>query len=65
MAIRCGCDAEGDEIVFGPVHQCSLPECTCAVPQPLYGHFVCALHGIDPRERPYETTLDEQERTGD
>lgn len=22
MALRCGCPAQGDEIVFGPVHEC-------------------------------------------
>jgi hypothetical protein len=23
VSLRCGCSAEGDEIVFGPVHECS------------------------------------------
>jgi hypothetical protein len=36
-------------------------ECTCTVPQVPYGHFVCALHGIDPRERPYERVLSDDE----
>lgn len=22
MSLRCGCPAQGDEIVFGPVHEC-------------------------------------------
>ena len=25
MTIRCGCPDEGDDIVFGPAHQCSRP----------------------------------------
>lgn len=24
MALRCGCPAEGDETVFGPIHECAV-----------------------------------------
>jgi hypothetical protein len=68
MTIRCGCDAEGDEIVFGPAHQCTLPERTampgdrlpplpsCAYP-PDAEPIPCDL------ERPYERVLTDEDMT--
>jgi hypothetical protein len=57
MSLRCGCEAEGDEIVFGPIHQCS-PEGMATIAwrdeQERLGH-----------EARYMETLDEAERRGD
>jgi hypothetical protein len=56
MSLRCGCSAEGDDIVFGPVHECSKdPDLNYRKSRNLWG-----LAGY-----PYEAVLDEQERTGD
>lgn len=64
MSLRCGCAAEGDETVFGPAHECSLPERTampgdalpplpsCAYPadaEPLYRHVLDSAD-LDPGE---------------
>lgn len=40
-----------------PLHGEPRAACTCGVPQPSYGHLVCSLHGIDPREPRYLGTL--------
>lgn len=34
MSLRCGCPAEGDEIVFGPVHECTAPKPALPAEQP-------------------------------
>jgi hypothetical protein len=60
MSLRCGCAAEGDEIVFGPAHECSKDPGLKRPRGPWANHIHTALG-----DRPYEHVLDEQERTGD
>jgi len=63
MTIRCGCDAEGDDIVFGQLHRCGEVRCDR---HGLSGCWPCMqYYSTEPVERPYETTLDESERRGD
>lgn len=50
----CTCSPVGGLNAECPLHG---ETCTCAVPQPPYGHLVCSLHGIDPREPRYLGTL--------
>ena len=56
MSIRCGCTAEGDEIVFGKIHECS-------VTQPARADHVFELQEDDMRQRPWEITLDADDLT--
>jgi len=53
MTIRCGCDAEGDDIVFGSWHECTR-EADARRERAL----------VAVAEMPYETTLDADERGG-
>ena len=66
MTIRCGCPDEGDDIVFGPAHQCARPRTLNDYSVLLYGPCPrdpdCRFpdgHGgpHEPRERPYERVL--------
>lgn len=74
MAIRCGCPNEADDVVFGPVHECSVT--VFAAPRASRWVFAVSqedftLSPPEPRymetldERPFEITLDESERRGD
>jgi len=59
MSERCGCSAEGDETVFGPVHECVLPERTSMPGEPLPPLSGCAY---PPDATPlYEHVLDDDE----
>lgn len=62
MSLRCGCPAEGDEIVFGPVHECTADPSLKVErptpwwqprpyepPEPLY-HHVLGPDDLDPGE---------------
>jgi hypothetical protein len=68
MSLRCGCKDEGDEIVFGPVHQCSKPEVRVECPGCGQDGTGLESHRLGcfrlPPERPYERMLDEDERRG-
>lgn len=57
---RCGCSNEGDETVFGPLHQCVPPEVR---PTPLL--ITRRVRSIDwPAERYWESTLAPDELEG-
>ena len=58
MTIRCGCPDEGDDIVFGPVHQCAEPIADLVATAALNSVIAC------PSEPRYLETLDEDERRG-
>lgn len=65
MSLRCGCPAEGDEIVFGPVHECSVkPRPPADLPR-----FVPSWRFVVPEasegERPYERVLSDDCEPGD
>jgi len=56
MTIRCGCSEEADDIMFGPMHRCSVdPKPPADLPR-----FIPSWMFVAP-ERPYETTLGEDE----
>lgn len=89
MAIRCGCPAQGDAIVFGELHECdgrsagnlqaeldrleredpAVAKASAgldAVYRNVGGGLPLAqVRNIYDLDRPYETSLDEGERTGD
>jgi hypothetical protein len=48
VSLRCGCFNEGDDIVFGPVHECSKNPAMTR-PEPWW------------KPRPYEVVLGEDE----
>lgn len=64
MTRRCGCLNEGDEIIFGPVHQCELPERTALLGDRLPPIPACA-YPPEATPLPCELVLDEDERRGD
>lgn len=53
MSLRCGCPDEGDDIVFGPKHNCSADPKPPLDPPPLIPSWVFTV----PAEQPWETTL--------
>ena len=56
MSLRCGCAREGDVTVFGEAHECSVdPKPPADLPR-----FIPSWAFVVP-ERPYETTLGEDE----
>jgi hypothetical protein len=66
MTIRCGCDAEGDEIVFGEIHQCSkgpeqLRACGCRFD--VSHSYGCPTGGGRVTEWPYERVLSDEDMT--
>jgi hypothetical protein len=61
MSLRCGCAAEGDEIVFGPAHECTVnPKTPADLPR-----FVPSSWFVVPNERRYEETLSDDAEPGD
>lgn len=56
MALRCGCDREGDDLVFGSLHECfkdpSLRNPKSSGIRPLVPSWAFVVP-----ERPYEHTL--------
>jgi hypothetical protein len=70
MSLRCGCEDEGDDIVFGPVHWCTEdPQVRGRHGEP-FSHVVEALRRAQSMtgqdfvlapERPYEYVLSEDE----
>jgi hypothetical protein len=79
MSLRCGCAREGDEIVFGSRHECSLPERTAVPGEPLPPLPECAYPPdavaltplvpswvfVVPNQRRYEETLSDDTEPGD
>jgi hypothetical protein len=63
MTLRCGCPNEGDEIVFGPKHQCGEPVKPLDPPR-LIPSWVFTVPTEDPAEPRYMETLDDLERGG-
>lgn len=57
MTTRCGCKDEGDEIVFGPCRVCPPTIQTDGCDIPVNRSYSAA-------ERPWETTLGEDETHG-
>lgn len=72
MTLRCGCYDQGDDIVFGPRHQCTakpalttpaelprlIPSWRFVVPETSEGVAADNLQQqLDELERPYERTL--------
>lgn len=57
MALRCGCENSGDDVVFGPNHRCSVdPKPPADLPR-----FIPSSWFVVPPERPYEETLGPEE----
>jgi hypothetical protein len=57
VTLRCGCANEGDATVFGENHECGVnPKPPADLPR-----FVSSWAFVVPAERPYETTLGEDE----
>jgi hypothetical protein len=75
VAARCGCKDEGDDIVFGPVHECTVDPSVRVERVGFVTPVIAALQqaralrqsdfALSPTERPYEYVLDESERRGD
>lgn len=63
MSLRCGCSAEGDETVFGPVHECSKDPGLRYTKRSL-PPLVPSWAFVVPAETPAEIVLDEDERGG-
>lgn len=63
MSLRCGCSAEGDETVFGPVHECSKDPGLRYTKRSL-PPLVPSWAFVVPAETPAEIVLDDDERGG-
>lgn len=65
MSLRCGCPSEGDDIVFGQVHECAKDPSLRyrKTPEPITG-LVPSWAFVVPAETPAEIVLDEDERGG-
>lgn len=74
MALRCGCENEADDIVFGALHRCEVnpkppadlprlvPSSWFVVPETSEGVAADNLQQeLDRLERPYERVLGEDE----